>query len=135
MILKTSVRPLIVENKQRSEVYKTVAERTSDKGLKQLFNRFSMQSRNFAREVNRFPKSTSSAPPGTTTNWHQISTSVNDRNTLLSCCENCENAILKQYDDTLIETEDMPSVFQEIIIRQRNALQRACDEIRSLRNT
>jgi len=59
--------------------------------------------------------------------------SGNDRHTILASCEGGEDVAQNAYEDAMNE-EELPSYFKEMIIRQKTALRKSHNEIKSLRD-
>ena len=141
----TAINDLIVINNDRYEGYKTAASEIKDADLKSLFTDFSNQSKSFALELRKFvPSSEEAVKRDETKNtgklfrmWMDLKSAItgNDRKAILSSCHFGEDKAKDTYDDVLEHTEDIPSEALGIITKQRSALQKGHDTVKSLRDS
>lgn len=141
----TAISDLIIINNDRYEGYKTAAEETKDADLKSLFTDFSNQSKGFSMELRKFIPVTEEQPERNETKnsgklfrvWMDLKSAVtgNDRKAILSSCEFGEDRAKATYDDVLQHTEDIPAEALAVITKQRAALQKGHDTIKSLRDS
>jgi len=141
----TIINDLIIINNDRYEGYKTAASETKDPDLKSLFTDFSNQSKGFALELRKYvPSNEETADRDETKNsgklfrvWMDLKAAVtgNDRKAILSSCEFGEDRAKATYDDVLEHTEDIPTEALAVITKQRAALQKGHDTVKSLRDS
>ncbi len=141
----TAINDLIIINNDRYEGYKKAAEETKDADLKSLFTDFSNQSKGFSLELRKFvPANEEKAEPDETKNsgklfrvWMDLKAAVtgNDRKAILSSCEFGEDRAKANYDAVLEHTEDIPAEALAVITKQRGALQKGHDTVKSLRDS
>jgi uncharacterized protein (TIGR02284 family) len=139
-----ALRELIIINNDRYEGYKTAAEETKENDLKELFNRFSMQSRKFADElINHLPDKSEAPDPDKTKAsgklyrvWMDVKNGIagNNRKAVLSSCEFGEDVAKKTYNDVLENTEDISAETLAIIRRQHSEILQGHDTVKSLRD-
>src|SRR5207248_824093 len=119
------VKDLIVINNDRYEGYKKAAEETKDFDLKEMFNKFSEQSRGFADELRKLVKDTTEQPKRDETKntgklyrvWMDVKAAIsnNDRKAVLTSCEFGEDTAKKHYDEAIENNKDLePSALTEI---------------------
>ena len=141
----TAINDLIIINNDRYEGYKTAAAETKEADLKSLFTDFSNQSKGFALELRKFvPAGEEAAKRDETKNtgklfrvWMDLKATLsgNDRKAILSSCHFGEDKAKDTYDDVLKHTEDIPSDALTVITKQREALQKGHDTVKSLRDS
>lgn len=141
----TAINDLIIINNDRYEGYKTAAEESKDADLKSLFTDFSNQSKGFALDLRKFVPSTEEQPERDETKnsgklyrvWMDLRAAVtgNDRKAILSSCEFGEDRAKATYDDVLEHTEDIPTEALSVITKQRAAIQKGHDTVKSLRDS
>jgi len=144
---KTSeaIKDLIVINNDRHEGYKTASGETKESDLKELFNKYSMQSNGFARELRQFVPAGEDQPKRDETKntgklyrtWMDLKSAVTsgNRKAILSSCEFGEDAAKKHYEDALKNTDEIPTEALEIVRKQKEELQKAHDRIKALRDS
>lgn len=140
-----AINDLIIINNDRYEGYKTAAEEIKDADLKSLFIDFSNQSKGFALDLRKFVPSSEEQPERDETKnsgklyrvWMDLRAAVtgNDRKAILSSCEFGEDKAKATYDDVLKRTEDIPSEALSVITKQRVAIQKGHDTVKSLRDS
>lgn len=142
--IAASVNELIVINNDRYEGYKTAASETKEQDLKDLFGKFSAQSRQFAEELRAFVPAEKEPAPNETKNsgklyrvWMDIKSAMtgHDRKAILSSCEFGEDVAKKTYDDVIEHAEELPSAALELIRKHRMELQKGHDTVKSLRDS
>lgn len=110
--------------------------------LKELFQRFSQQSRQFSQELSAIVanygedvEKGTSASGSLHRAWIDVKSLFgdNDREAILNEAERGEDAIKKAYRDAL-EDEDLPVNSRDVVARQSAAITAAHDEIRALRD-
>jgi len=141
----TAINDLIIINNDRYEGYKKAAEETKESDLKSLFTDFSNQSKGFALELRKFvPSSEETVKRDETKNtgklfrvWMDLRATVsgNDRKAILSSCHFGEDKAKDTYDDVLKHAQDVPSDALSTITKQREALQKGHDTVKSLRDS
>lgn len=139
-----AINDLIIINNDRYEGYKTAAEETKDSDLKSMFTEFGNQSKQFAAELKKFvPASEEPAKKDETKNsgklyriWMDFRSAItgHDRKAILSSCEFGEDAAKKTYDEVMEHSEDIPAEAMETIRKQRAALQKGHDTVKSMRD-
>ncbi len=139
------VKDLIIINNDRYEGYKTAAGETKDVDLKSLFNEFSEQSRGFAEELRRFVPQSSEQPERDETKntgklyrvWMDFKAAVTakDRKAILSSCEFGEDVAKKHYEEAVMHAEGVPPEAMELIKKQKAAILKGHDTVKSLRDT
>ncbi len=141
----TAINDLIIINNDRYEGYKTAAEEIKDADLKSLFIDFSNQSKGFALDLRKFVPSAEEQPERDETKntgklyriWMDLKSAItgNDRKAILSSCEFGEDKAKATYDDVLKYTEDIPTEALSVITKQRAAIQKGHDTVKSLRDS
>ncbi|MBL7911290.1 MAG: PA2169 family four-helix-bundle protein [Bacteroidia bacterium] len=141
----TAINDLIIINNDRYEGYKTAAEEIKDADLKSLFIDFSNQSKGFALDLRKFVPSAEEQPERDETKntgklyriWMDLKSAItgNDRKAILSSCEFGEDKAKATYDDVLKHTEDIPTEALSVITKQRAAIQKGHDTVKSLRDS
>ncbi|MDP1802172.1 MAG: PA2169 family four-helix-bundle protein [Bacteroidota bacterium] len=141
----TAIKDLIIINNDRYEGYKTAAEETKDADLKSLFTDFSNQSKGFSLDLRKFVPPSEEQPERDETKnsgklfriWMDLKSAVtgNDRKAILSSCEFGEDKAKATYDDVLEHTEDIPKEALSVITKQRAAIQKGHDTVKSLRDS
>jgi uncharacterized protein (TIGR02284 family) len=141
----TAINDLIIINNDRYEGYKKAAEETKDVDLKSLFTDFSNQSKGFSLDLRKFvPANEEKAESDETKNsgklfrvWMDLKAAVtgNDRKAILSSCEFGEDRAKANYDAVLENTEDIPAEALSVITKQRAAIQKGHDTVKTLRDS
>ena len=136
---------LVIINNDRYEGYQKAMEQTKDSDLKSLFSKFSLQSKSYSSELRTLIPFKDEAPKRDETKtsgkfyraWMDIKNALagNDRKAVLNSCEFGEDVAKKTYEETLEDTENIPSDVLAIIKKQYNEIVQAHDTIRSLRDT
>lgn len=139
-----AVNDLIVINNDRYEGYKTAASEAKEQDLKDLFGKFSAQSKHFAEELKKYvPASKDAAKDDTKATgkiyrlWMDFKAGVtgHDRKGILSSCEYGEDVAKKTYDEVLEHSNDLPTEAMDLIRKHRAELQKGHDTIKSLRDS
>ncbi len=140
----TAINDLIIINNDRYEGYKKAAAETKDADLKSLFIDFSNQSKGFSLDLRKFvPANEEKAESDETKNsgklyrvWMDLKAAVTgkERKAILSSCEFGEDRAKATYDAVLEHTEDIPTEALTIISKQRAALQKGHDTVKTLRD-
>jgi len=143
--VSAAITDLIVINNDRYEGYKTASQETKDSDLKDLFNKYSMQSNGFASELRQFVPAGSDQPERDETKttgklyrtWMDLKSAVtaHDRKAILASCEFGEDTAKKHYEDALENTEEIPSGALEIVRKQSAEIKQAHDRIKALRDS
>ena len=139
------MQDLIVINNDRYEGYKTAAEETKDAELKALFNKFSLQSKQFSKELEVLLPNKNYTPDSGETKLTgklyrvfmdvKAALSGKDRKAILSSCEFGEDTAKKTYDEVLQKPDGISSSVLDVLRRQRTALQEAHDAIKTMRDS
>jgi uncharacterized protein (TIGR02284 family) len=141
-----ALRKLIIINNDRYEGYQEAKKHAEDGDLKLLFEKYSLQSKKFANEIEMMiPDLSDDVPDGDDTKvsgklfraWMDIKDNLapNNRKAVLSSCEFGEDAAKREYDRVLEDSEDVSSEALELIRRHRSELQAAHDNIKSMRDS
>ncbi|MEO5642275.1 MAG: PA2169 family four-helix-bundle protein [Bacteroidia bacterium] len=141
-----ALRKLIVINNDRTIGYQDAKKHAEDEDLKLLFEKYSLQSKKFANEIEMMiPDLSDDVPGGDETKnsgklfrtWMEIKDNLapNNRKAVLSSCEFGEDHAKKEYDGVLEDSEDVSSEALELVRRQRSELQVAHDNIKSMRDS
>jgi uncharacterized protein (TIGR02284 family) len=138
---------LIIINNDRFEGYKKAAEETKDADLKELFTKFSNQSRGFSEELRKlFPYNESSMEPEkdeTTTAgklfrvWMDIKAALatKDRKAILSSCEFGEDVAKKAYSVVLDRPGDVSLEILTVVRKQNEEIVQAHNQIKAMRDS
>lgn len=138
-----TVNHVIRINKDRVEGYKLAARETEDADLKQLFTKFSSDSAGYRQELVGYVTTIGGEPAEDTTQqgkvyraWMEIKKALTgrDRKAIIGSCEFGEDAALEAYDDALKADVVMPSDLREMLLRQRQEIQTAHDQIKAMRD-
>jgi uncharacterized protein (TIGR02284 family) len=140
-----ALQALIIINNDRYEGYMTAAEHAKDIELKTLFNKYSMQSKQFAAELRALLPDQEAAPDKDTTTisgkiyrrWMDVKDNLagGDRKAVLSSCEFGEDAAKKTYKEVLDETEDISPEALAVVRKQDIEIRQAHDTIKSMRDS
>ena len=141
----TAITDLIVINNDRYEGYKTASAETKENDLKELFNKYSIQSNGFAGELRRFVPVDEDQPKRDETKgtgklyraWMDLKSAVtsHNRKAILSSCEFGEDAAKNHYENALKNLNEIPSEALEIVRQQKEELQKAHNRIKALRDS
>lgn len=132
-------------NNDRIEGYERAAKETDHSDLKLLFNKLATQSRTYRSELGREITQLGGTPvEGTTTSgkfyraWMDVKAALTGRSrkSIIASCEFGEDVALETYKEVL-ENNDVviPSNIRQLVVRQKNEIQRAHDSIKALRDT
>ncbi len=137
-----ALKDLILINNDRNEGYKKASEETTDPKLRELFEKYSMQSYNYNRELRALvPDHDEQPEQGETTLsgklyrvWMDIKTglALNDHKQVLNSCEFGEDVALGTYKEAL--DDELTDEVRAIVLRQKAEIQEAHNHIRSLRD-
>lgn len=141
-----ALRKLIIINNDRFQGYQDAKEHADDADLKALFEKYSLQSKKFANEIEMMiPDLSDDVPDGDETKnsgklfrtWMEIKDNLapNNRKAVLSSCEFGEDAAKREYDRVLEDSEDVSPEALTLIRRHRSELQAAHDNIKSMRDS
>ncbi|CAN5904021.1 hypothetical protein BH11BAC7_BH11BAC7_04350 [soil metagenome] len=141
-----ALRKLIVINNDRTIGYQDAKKHAEDEDLKLLFEKYSLQSKKFANEIEMMiPDLSDDVPGGDETKnsgklfrtWMEIKDNLapNNRKAVLSSCEFGEDHAKKEYDSVLEDSEDVSTEALELVRRHRSELQAAHDNIKSMRDS
>lgn len=141
-----ALRQLIIINNDRVIGYQDAKKHAEDADLKLLFEKYSLQSKKFANEIEMMiPDLSDDVPGGDETKntgklfraWMEVKDNLapNNRKAVLSSCEFGEDHAKKEYDKVLEDSEDVSTEALELIRRQRSELQAAHDNIKSMRDS
>ena len=139
-----AVKDLIAINNDRYQGYKKAAEDSTDKDLKEMFNKFSEQSADFASELRKFVSDEDAQTKQNETSntgkmfrvWMDVKAAVgnNDRKAVLKSCEIGEDTAKKHYDDAIETGDEISTSALAEIKRQRTELQKSHDTVKSMRD-
>jgi uncharacterized protein (TIGR02284 family) len=139
-----SINQLIIINNDRYEGYKKAAEEAKDQDLKDMFNKFSSQSKGFSEDLKKFVDPDDLPKQNETTNsgklyrvWMDIkaATTAKDRKAVLSSCEFGEDVAKKTYKEVLDHPEDIPSEAMDTIRKQNEEIIKGHDTVKSMRDS
>lgn len=141
-----ALRKLIIINNDRVIGYQDAKKHAEDADLKLLFEKYSLQSKKFANEIEMMiPDLSDDVPGGDETKvtgklfraWMEIKDNLapNNRKAVLSSCEFGEDAAKAQYDAVLEDSEDVSSEALDLIRGHRVELQAAYENIKSMRDS
>jgi uncharacterized protein (TIGR02284 family) len=117
--------------------------KTEDADLKMLFQRYTLESKQFAGELTQEVTRLGGDPTDSTTNsgkiyrvWMDLKAAFSgkDRKTILDNCEFGEDAAQKAYDMALNADIDLEPTLRELIVRQKAQLRIGHDEVKRLRD-
>ena len=117
--------------------------KTEDADLKMLFQRYTLESKQFAGELTQEVTRLGGDPTDSTTNsgkiyrvWMDLKAAISgkDRKTILDNCEFGEDAAQKAYDMALNADIDLEPTLRELIVRQKAQLRIGHDEVKRLRD-
>jgi len=138
-----TLRELIIINNDRYEGYKTAASETNDSNLKELFETFSIQSKQFNDQLRKLIPPDKEAPASDETKifgdfyrtWMGMKTALteNDSNAILLSCEFGEDIIRKTYDDVIMDP-DISNMVLIFVKKQRSELDKSYDLLKAKRN-
>jgi len=135
---------LVTINNDRVAGYETAAKETEDFDLKALFTSMSNDSRKFSSELAvEVAHLGGKVATGTYTSgdlyriWMDVKAALtgNDRKAILNSCETGEDVAQKAYNDALTDDVELSSELRLKILRQRDKMKIALDEIKMLRDT
>jgi uncharacterized protein (TIGR02284 family) len=117
--------------------------KAEDNDLKMLFQRYTLESKQFASELTQEVTRLGGDPTDGTTNsgkiyrvWMDLKAAISgkDRKTVLENCEFGEDAAQKAYDMALNTDADLEPTLRELIVRQKAQLRIGHDEVKRLRD-
>lgn len=117
--------------------------KTEDADLKMLFQRYTLESKQFTGELTQEVTRLGGDPTDSTTNsgkiyrvWMDLKAAISgkDRKTILDNCEFGEDAAQKAYDMALNADIDLEPTLRELIVRQKAQLRIGHDEVKRLRD-
>jgi uncharacterized protein (TIGR02284 family) len=117
--------------------------KTEDADLKMLFQRYTLESKQFSSELTQEVNRLGGDPSDGTTNsgkiyrvWMDLKAAISgkDRKTILDNCEFGEDAAQKAYDIALNADVDLEPTLRELIVRQKAQLRIGHDEVKRLRD-
>jgi len=135
----STLNDLIVTCKDGQNGYQTAAENVDHSEYKTLFKKYCQQRAGFANELQTEvknhggdPEDSGSISASLHRGWMNIKTAVtgDDIEDIISECEEGEDAALENYKDAL--EKDLPTDVQSLVKRQRDEVQEAHDNIRSI---
>ena len=143
--LTNILNDLIRINHDRVTGYEKAIEelKDGDADLKTLFQRYTMESRQYAQELTQEVKRLGGDPAEGTTNsgkiyrvWMDLKAAISgkDRKTILENCEFGEDAAQKAYDLALNADVDFESSIRDLVVRQKATLKVGHDEVKRLRD-
>ena len=117
--------------------------KAEDADLKMLFQRYTLESKQFVNELTQEVTRLGGDPSDSTTNsgkiyrvWMDLKAAISgkDRKTILENCEFGEDAAQKAYDMALNTDVDFEPTLRELIVRQKAQLRIGHDEVKRLRD-
>ncbi len=114
-----------------------------DADLKALFERYTLESKQYLTELNHEVNLLGGTPADSTTNsgkvyrvWMDLKATLtgNGRKAVLDNCLFGEDAAQKAYDLALNSDTDLDPTLRELIVNQKAALRKSHDEVRRLRD-
>lgn len=117
--------------------------KAQDTDLKMLFQRYTLESKQFVSELTQEVTRLGGNPSDGTTNsgkiyrvWMDLKAAISgkDRKTILNNCEFGEDAAQKAYDLALNADVDLEPTLRELIVRQKAQLRIGHDEVKRLRD-
>ncbi len=117
--------------------------KAEDADLKMLFQRYTLESKQFVNELTQEVTRLGGDPSDSTTNsgkiyrvWMDLKAAIagKDRKTILENCEFGEDAAQKAYDMALNTDVDFEPTLRELIVRQKAQLRIGHDEVKRLRD-
>jgi uncharacterized protein (TIGR02284 family) len=117
--------------------------KAEDADLKMLFQRYTLESKQFTNELTQEVTRLGGDPSDSTTNsgkiyrvWMDLKSAISgkDRKTILENCEFGEDAAQKAYDMALNTDVDFEPTLRELIVRQKAQLRIGHDEVKRLRD-
>jgi uncharacterized protein (TIGR02284 family) len=139
-----SINQLIIINNDRYEGYKKAAEEAKDQDLKDMFNKFSSQSKGFSEELKKFVDPDDLPKQNETTNsgklyrvWMDIKSGMtaNDRKAVLSSCEFGEDIAKKTYKEVMDNPEDISTEALNVIRKQNEEIIKGHDTVKAMRDS
>lgn len=137
------LQDLILINNDRFEGYQKAAEETKDNSLKDLFHKYSHQSKGFVSELRGLIHDQDEQPDrGETTLsgklyrvWMDVKAGLaaNDRKATLNSCEFGEDVALGTYREAL--DDELSGEVRSVVLRQQTEIREAHNNIRSLRDS
>jgi uncharacterized protein (TIGR02284 family) len=134
---------LVEINNDRIQGYEKAAKETKDNDLKSLFTELASHSSANKSELSVFVISQVGQPTDDTKTtgkifraWMDVKSALtgNDRKKILSSCETGEDAALETYDEVSKADAPFSDSMRALISKQRAALQKDHDKIKTLRN-
>ena len=136
---------LIQNNNDRVVGYEKAIDelKAEDADLKMLFQRYTLESKQFVNELTQEVTRLGGDPSDSTTNsgkiyrvWMDLKAAIagKDRKTILENCEFGEDAAQKAYDMALNTDVDFEPTLRELIVRQKAQLRIGHDEVKRLRD-
>ena len=136
---------LIRINHDRVVGYEKAIEelKDGDADLKALFQRYIIESRQYAQELTQEVSRLGANPADGTTNsgkiyrvWMDLKAAIagKDRKTILENCEFGEDAAQKAYDLALNSDTELEPSLRDLIVRQKATLKVGHDEVKRLRD-
>ena len=140
-----ALNDLIIINNDRYEGYQKAMEQTEDIDLKDLFSKFSLQSKENNKELSSMVPSTEEAPERDETRlsgkfyrvWMDVKNALasNNRKEVLSSCEYGEDVAKKAYENALADRAELTGNVVAQIQKQYDELLNAHNRIKSLRDS
>lgn len=138
-----AINNLIEYNNDRVEGYQKAANETEHHDLKNLFNKFSTQSRKFSMDLSSHVSRLGAEPTTGTTNsgkvyraWMDVKAALTgkDRKAILGSCEYGEDVALNSYEEAL-KSDDLSAESRRMIQEQAQHIRSSHNEIKLLRDT
>src|SRR6266480_3937806 len=139
----STINSVIETLKDGQEGFKQAAEGVKDPQLKSLFNDYSQQRTQFARQLQSHiqsmgepePETSSSAAGALHRAWINLKSAVTrgDDHAILAACERGEDSAVEEYKRGL--DANLPEPVRDMIARQYSEIKNAHDRIKNLRDT
>lgn len=137
--MSNKLNELLEKNYDAEKGYKKAAENVENSKLKQFFKEQAQQRYDFGHQIKSEIKNYGESPDkgGSTTGamhrtWMDIETafSSNNEETILNEVQKGEKAAIEEYDEVIQDTT-LPPTTQQILTKQRDAIQNACQSAKN----
>ncbi len=137
--MSNKLNELLEKNYDAEKGYKKAAENVENAKLKQFFKEQAQQRYDFGHQIKSEIKNYGESPDkgGSTTGamhrtWMDIETafSSNNEETILNEVQKGEKAAIEEYDEVIQDTT-LPPTTQQILTKQRDAIQNACQSAKN----
>jgi uncharacterized protein (TIGR02284 family) len=133
---------LLEYTNDRVDGYSKAVEETDQNDLKEVFNKYSSQSRQFSQELKNRVIELGGVPVSGTTNsgkvyraWMDVKAALTgkDRKAILGSCEYGEDVAVQSYEK-MLERDDLSSETRLLLAEQARHVRNAHDEIKAMRD-